>query len=154
MPVYIEAGNARTADRNPWRNVLTQLDLTHALVPAKVAPTRGDLTAAIASAYFANPAAGAETLKSQYHTTQVVMAVAEIEGDDAINLRLVGFDTLGLFNLQRKLKSKDGVDEPLMQEAARFVLETVEQRWKLTRGSAGTVSADAGASGGTRTFAG
>ncbi len=148
VPVYIETGTARTADRNPWRNMLTQLDLTHALIPAKVAPVRGDLTAAIASAYFTNPAAGVETLKSQYHTTQIILAVAEIEGDDAINLRLAGSDTLGLFSVQRKLKSKEGVDEPLMQTAAKLVLETVEQRWKLTRGSAGTVSADAGASGG------
>jgi hypothetical protein len=147
VPVYIEGGAARTADRNPWRTTLTQLDLAHALIPAKVAPVRSDLTAPIANAYFANPAATAETLKAQYHTTQVLLAVAEIEAEDAISLRLIGYDTLGLFNLQRKLKSKDGVDEPLMQTAARLALETVEQRWKLTRGGAEMVSADAGSSG-------
>jgi hypothetical protein len=147
VPVYIEGGAARTADRNPWRTTLAQLDLAHALIPAKVAPVRSDLTAPIANAYFANPAATAETLKAQYHTTQVLLAVAEIEAEDAISLRLIGYDTLGLFNLQRKLKSKDGVDEPLMQTAARLALETVEQRWKLTRGGAEMVSADAGSSG-------
>jgi hypothetical protein len=147
VPVYIEGGAARTTDRNPWRSALTQLDLTHALVPAKVAPVRSDLTAPIANAYFANPAATAETLKSQYHTTQVLLAVAEIDAGDAISLRLIGYDSLGLFNLQRKLKTKDGVDEPLMQSAARLALETVEQRWKLTRGGAETASADASSPG-------
>src|SRR5262249_30890107 len=71
VPVYIEDGVAKTADRNPWRSALLTLDLTHSLVPAKVAPVRGDLTAAIANAYIANPSSGVETLKSQYRTSQI-----------------------------------------------------------------------------------
>jgi hypothetical protein len=136
VPVYVEDGAARPTDRNPWRSALIGLDLTHALAPAKVAPTRGDLTAAIANAYVVNPAAGVETLKSQYHTTQILFAVAELDrGGEALTLKLIGNDSLGLFSLQRKVKAKDGVDEPLMQIAARLAFETVQQRWKLTRDS-------------------
>ncbi len=134
IPIYIEDGSARTADRNPWRSALGGLDLSHALVPAKVAPTRGDITAAIASAYFANPAAGLETLKSQYHTTQLLFAVAELDGSgDTLTLKLTGNDGLGQFSLQRKVKAKEGVDETSVKTAARLAFETVQERWKLTR---------------------
>ena len=134
VPVYIEDGAARPSDRNPWRSALLSLDLVHALAPAKVAPTRSDLTAAIANAYIANPAAGVETLKSQYRTTQLLLAVAEIDpGGEAVTLKVIGTNSLGLFSLQRKVKSKEGVDKSLMQTAARLAFETVQQRWKLTR---------------------
>lgn len=134
VPVYIEDGAARTTDRNPWRSALAGLDLTHALLPAKVAPARGDINAAIANAYAANPAASIETLKSQYGATQLLLAIAEVDGGgDALTLKLSGGDAVGLFSLQRKLKSRDGVDESLVQDAARLAFETVQQRWKLTR---------------------
>ncbi len=136
VPVYVEEGSARTTDRNPWHSALAGLDLTHALLPAKVAPTRGDITAAIANAYFANPAAGVETLKSQYRTTQLLFAMAELNGGgDTLTLKLMGSDALGLFSLQRKVKAKDGIDETLIQTAARLAFETVQERWKLTRDS-------------------
>ena len=97
VPVYVEDGAARTTDRNPWRSALMGLDLTHALLPAKVAPARGDITAAIANDYFANPASGMDTLKSQYKTTQVLFAVAGIDGGgDALTLKLVGSDAARL----------------------------------------------------------
>jgi hypothetical protein len=134
IPVYIEDGSARTADRNPWRSALTGLDLVHALVPAKVAPVRGDLTAAIVNAYVRNPAASVETLKTQYHTTQLLLAVAELEGGgDSIAIKLIGSDALGQFSVQKKVKAKDGVDDSLIQMAARVAFETVQERWKLTR---------------------
>lgn len=144
VPVFIDAGTARAGDRNPWRSALLGLDLTHALVPAKVAPVRNDLTAAIANSYAANPSAGVETLKSQYHTTQIMLAVASIGGSgNAVTLKLAGSDGMGLFSLQRKVKGEDSPDEPLIQAAARLAFETVQQRWKLTRDS--FVQADAGA---------
>jgi hypothetical protein len=134
VPVYIEDGAARTTDRNPWRSALAGLDLTHALLPAKVAPARGDITAAIANAYAANPSASMETLKTQYSATQLLLAIVEVDGGgDALTLKLAGSDAVGMFSLQRKLKSRDGVDESLVQDAARLALETVQQRWKLTR---------------------
>lgn len=145
VPVYIEGGAARPSDRNPWRNALAQLDLAHALVPARIAPVRSDITAAIANAYIGNPSAGLDALKSQYHTTQLMLAVAELDiGGELLNVRLIGSDALGLFTLQRKLQSKDGVDEALMKIAANVALNTVQERWKLTRAGAG-VGADASA---------
>jgi hypothetical protein len=141
VPVYVEDGAARTTDRNPWRAALAGLDLSHALLPAKVAPARGDISAAIANAYIANPAAGLETLKSQYRTTQILFAFAELEGGgDALTLKLIGNDALGTFALKRTLKSREGVDETLLQAAARLAFDTVQQRWKLTRGSLVTAS--------------
>ena len=104
VPVFIEDGTARTGDRNPWRSALLELDLGHALVPAKVAPIRGDITAAIANSYATNASAGVEALKAQYHTTQVVLAVASTGGgSDVLTLRLAGTDATGLFSLQRKV---------------------------------------------------
>jgi hypothetical protein len=135
VPVYIEEGAAASSDRNAWRTALTSLDLTHALVPAKVAPVRGDITAAIANAYAANPQASLETLKSQYHTTQVLLAVAELDGRGGITVRLAGADALGPLTLQRKVRSKEAGDETLIQTAANLVFETVQERWKLTRNS-------------------
>jgi len=135
IPVFVEDGTAKS-DRNPWRNALAELDLAHAPVPGKLAPTRGDLTAAIAKAYFANPAAGVETLKTQYKTTQILMALAELDGGgDSLTVKLVGSDAVGLFSLQREVKAKDGIDEAALGSAARLAFETVQERWKITRGS-------------------
>jgi hypothetical protein len=148
VPVFVEGGAAKTADRNPWRAALAGLDLTHALVPAKVAPVRGDITAAIASAYAANSQAGLDALKSQYHTTQILFALAEIEGGgDALTLKLIGSDALGAFALKRTLQPREGVDEAALQDAARLAFETVQERWKLTRGSPVSASAEPGAFG-------
>ncbi len=135
VPVFIEDGEAKTTDRNPWRNALAGLDLVHAPVPAKLAPTRGDLSAAIAKAYYANPASGVETLKSQYKTAQILLALAELDGSgDSLTLKLAGSDALGLFSVERKVKARDGIDEAALQSAARLAFETVQERWKLTRG--------------------
>lgn len=145
VPVYVEDGAAKTTDRNPWRAALAGLDLTHALVPAKVAPTRGDITAAIANAYTANSAASLETLKSQYQTGQILFALADVDGNgDSLALKLFGNDAVGPFSLERKFKAKDGVDEALFQEAARLAFETVQDRWKLTRASSAPAAAAAG----------
>ncbi len=142
VSVYVEDGAAKTTDRNPWRAALAGLDLTHALVPAKVAPVRGDISAAIANAYMANPAAGLDALKSQYRTTQILFAVAELDGGgEAVTVKLIGNDALGAFSLKRTLKAREGVDGALMQSAAQLAFETVEDRWKLTRGALATASA-------------
>ena len=134
VPVLAEDGTARTGDRNPWRAALAGLDLTHALVPAKVAPVRQDLTAAVANSYAANASAGVEALKSQYRTQQIVLAVANTSaGSDVLTLNLAGNDATGLFSLQRKVKAGDAGDEPLLQAAARLTLDTLQERWKLTR---------------------
>ena len=136
VPVYIEDGTARTGDRNPWRSALLELDLGHALVPAKVAPIRSDITAAIANSYATNASAGVEALKTQYHATQVLLAVASTGGgSDVLTLRLAGADAMGLFSLQRKVTAQDAGDEPLMRAAARLAFDTVQERWKLTRDS-------------------
>jgi hypothetical protein len=146
VPVYIEDGVTKTADRNPWRSALLALDLTHALVPAKVAPVRNDLTAAIANAYIANPASGVETLKSQYRTSQLLFAVASTGGGgDEIMLKLIGNDAAGQLSVLRKVRGQDAGEEPLLQAAARLAFETVQQRWKLTRDSY-VPSGDSGAS--------
>ncbi len=148
VPVYIEDGAASVSERNPWRSAFLSLDLSHALVPARVAPVRNDLSAAIARAYIASPAASIETLKSQYHTTQILFAVAELElGGESISLKLIGNDASGLLSLQRKVKLKDADDQTLIQSAASLAFTTVQERWKLTRSGAGAVSADAGSSG-------
>jgi hypothetical protein len=148
VPVYVEGGSARTADRNPWSAALAGLDLTHALVPAKIAPARGDINAAIANAYIANPPAGLDTLKSQYRTTQILFALAELEGGgDALTLKLIGSDALGAFALKRSFQPREGVDETALQAAARLAFETVQERWKLTRGSFVAASAEPSAGG-------
>ena len=134
VPVFIEDGTARIGDRNPWHSALLELDLTHALVPAKVAPVRGDLTAAIANSYAANASAGVETLKTQYHATQVLLAVAIASGgSNVLTLKLAGSDSTGLFSIQRQVKAEDSADEPLLRAAARLAFDTVQERWKLTR---------------------
>ena len=144
VPVFVEDGAAMATDRNPWRSALASLDLAHTQVPAKLAPTRGDLTAAIANAYFANPASGMATLKLQYKTPQIVVALAEPDsGGDSLTVKLVGNDALGLFLLQRKVKARDGVDEAVLKSAARLAFETVQERWKLTRGSPAVATAAA-----------
>jgi hypothetical protein len=134
VPVLIEDGAARTSSRNPWHRALLELDLTHALVPAKVAPTRQDITAAIASSYTANASAGVEALKMQHRTKQVMLAVANTSaGGDKLTLQLAGTDAMGLFSLQRKVKASDSPDGSAMRAAARLAFDTVQERWKLTR---------------------
>ena len=154
VPVYIEDGTARTGDRNPWRSALLELDLGHALVPAKVAPIRTDITAAIANSYATNASAGVEALKTQYHATQVLLAVASTDGGggNVLTLKLAGTDAMGLFSLQRKVTAQDAGDEPLMRTAARLAFDTVQERWKLTRDS--FVQGEPGAETGTAAPAG
>ena len=135
VPVYVEDGAARTGDRNPWRSALLNLDLAHALVPAKVAPVRNDITAAMANAYIASPAASIETLKAQYRTTQIVFAVANLGGGEEVALKLIGNDAAGPFSVERNVKSREAAEETSIQAAARVAFETVQQRWKLTRDS-------------------
>ena len=145
IPVFVEDGTAKSSDRNPWRSALADLDLAHAPVPGKLAPTRGDLSAAIAKTYFANPAAGVDALKTQYKTTQILMALAELDGGgDSLTVKLVGSDAVGLFSLQREVKAKDGIDEAALESAARLAFETVQERWKITRGSPVVATAPAG----------
>jgi hypothetical protein len=142
IPVFVEEGTAKSSDRNPWRSALADLDLAHAQVPGKLAPTRGDLTAAIAKAYFANPASGVEALKTQYKTTQILMALAELDGGGgSLTLKLVGSDAVGLFSLQREVKARDGIDEASLESAAQLAFETVQERWKITRGSPAVATA-------------
>ena len=144
IPVFVEDGTAKSSDRNPWRSALADLDLAHAPVPGKLAPTRGDLTAAIAKTYFANPAAGVDTLKAQYKTTQILMALVELDGGgDSLTVKLVGNDAVGLFSLQREVKGRDGIDEEVLGSAAQLVFETVQERWKMTRGSPAIATAAA-----------
>ena len=138
VPVFVEDGAASTSDRNPWRSALAGLDLVHGQVPAKVAPTRGDLTAAIAKAYYANPAAAMETLKTQYNTPQILLALAETNGEEGVSVKLAGNDALGLFSLERKVKAEG--DESAIKSAARLALDTLQDRWKLTRGGAPAVA--------------
>jgi hypothetical protein len=155
VPVLIEDGTARTGDRNPWRGALTGLDLTHALVPAKVAPVRQDLTAAIANSYAANASAGVEALKTQYRTSQLVLAVANTSaGSDVLTLNLAGSDAEGLFALQRKVKAGDVAGEALLAAAARLALDTLQERWKLTRDTFVQAGAGAGSGSGADTAAG
>jgi hypothetical protein len=161
VPVLVEDGTARVGDRNPWRGALLELDLTHALVPAKVAPIRQDITAAIANSYTANASAGVEALKTQHRTQQVVLAVANTSaGSDTLTLKLAGTDATGLFSLERKVKASESPDEPLMRAAARLAFDTVQERWKLTRDSfvqgepAGGAGAGAGSDAGAGAAAG
>ena len=134
VPVFIDEGMARTGDRNPWRNALISLDLSHALVPAKVAPARSDLTAAIVNAYLANASASVETLKSQYRAQHILFAVA-IAGSTSgeVTLRLIGANSLGLFSVQRRVRGQDLAGESLLDGAARLAFDAVQERWKLTR---------------------
>jgi hypothetical protein len=156
VPVLIQDGNAVISDRNPWRAALASLDLTHALVPAKVAPVRQDLTAAIANSYAANASAGVEALKTQYRTAQLVLAVANVSsGNNVLTLNLAGNDATGLFSVQRKVNLEESSSEPLMQTAAQLAFDSLQERWKLTRDTfpqAGTESGGqsaAGTEGGT-----
>jgi len=144
IPVFVEDGVAKTTDRNPWRSALANLDLAHAQAPAKVAPSRSDLTAEIAKAYFANPAAGVETLKSQYKTPHILLAIAEADdGGDGVTMKLAGSDAVGLFSLERKVKGGDVVDEEALHSVAQLAFETVQERWKLTRGGSQPVASAA-----------
>ncbi len=143
IPVYIEDGSARSSDRNPWRKALNDLDLTHGFVPARLAPSRSDISAAVANAYISNAASSLETLKGQYKAQQVLFAVAEDAGDVLV-VKLIGIDALGTFSLQRKIKASDGIDDGIMKTAAGMALGTVEQRWKLARGAVYTTASNAG----------
>jgi len=145
VPVYVEGGSARTADRNAWRLALSSLDLTHALVPARVAPARSDITAAIANAYIASPAASIEALKTQYQAQHIAFALAEADGDgESVSLKLIGTDSGGQFSLQRKVKAKDGADGGVLDAAADLAFDTIQERWKLARETI-TVAAPAAA---------
>jgi hypothetical protein len=157
VPVFIEDGAAVTSANNPWRSAFLSLDLVHALVPAKVAPARGDITAAIANAFIANPPSAVETLKAQYHTPEIVFAVASAAGGDEVALKLIGNDVAGPLTMQRKVKVQDAGEDPLLKAAARLAFDTLQQRWKLTRdtfvaagadNATGNPAAGAGYSGG------
>lgn len=145
VPVYIVSGSAQTSDRNEWRNAFAQMDLRNALVPLTLAPVRADLTAPVAKAFVASPESALGTLRNQHKTQNVVLAVAELEaGGDAITLRLVGSDSLGLFTLERRLRTTDMRAEDAAAYAAGIAYGTLQERWKLTRSASGLAAAGGG----------
>jgi hypothetical protein len=154
LPIYIEAGAVRTGDRNPWRRAFADLDLTHAHVPGRVAAPRGDITAAIANAYVASPYASVETLKSQYRVSSVLLAVADTGAvGDALNLKVIGADSIGTFSFNRQFKAPDEVNDTVFANAAQLAFNAVQARWKLSRAPIQTVSTVGAGDGGASTAA-
>lgn len=144
LPVYITGGAAVASDRNPWRMSLAGLDLKNGLVPVALAPTRSDITADVAKAYFASPDAALETLRNQHRTRNLILAVAELGLDgETLTVQLLGSDDLGTIALERKFRMREASEDALADFAAGVTYQMIQQRWKLTR-PASLVSAAGG----------
>lgn len=134
LPVMLEAGGVRAGTNNPWYVALSNVDGEHALAPVKLAAPREDLSAKMIEDLTNQSRELFETLKYQYHSENLVLAVAEVDAQATqLQVRLVGRDAVGNFSVSRNYRIHDGDKNAAADLAAEVVVKTIEGRWKSTR---------------------
>jgi len=147
LPVYITAGKIDATGRSPWRRAWLDLDLEHALTPARLVRHGTSLTSENISAILAGDAAAFGELKEKYNTSVLVLAIAEVNSDTArLSTRLYGLDAAGPIALARSDRIYHGRTKETAGRAAAISLRIFEGRWKVLQGVPGDGEGGAGQS--------
>lgn len=145
LPVMMEGGAPRPGTNNAWYTALTNVDAEHALSPIKLAAPRSDITDGMIANLSGDPRSVMETLKYQYRSENLVLAVAEVDPQATqLRMRLIGQDAVGGFTLDRSFRIQGRDVDATAKLAAQIGVKVIEGRWKTTRlVSQGALSADA-----------
>lgn len=134
LPVMLEAGGLRAGSDNVWYAALAGTDYEHSLAPLKLAPPRAELTPSMIAGLGNNSRELFETMKYQYRTENIVLAVAEFDAQASqLQLRLAGQDAVGSFSLSRTFHVTDGDKDQAAKFVAAVSVRIIENRWKTTR---------------------
>lgn len=134
LPVMIEGGAVRPGTNNAWYTALSGVDGEHALAPVKLASPRDDITASMIGDLGSNARSVFESLKYQYRSENLVLAVAEVDPKATeLRLRLLGQDAVGGFTLTRTFHIVDRDVDDAATMAAQVAVKVIEGRWKTTR---------------------
>ena len=132
LPVMTEAGGVKAGAANAWYEALENVDYEHGLASMKLAPPRPDL----APATITDPASPQvlQTLRQQYRTDNLVLALAEVDAQRAkLRVRLVGQDSVGPVFLDRSYRITGQDVSEAAAFAAKVSVGVIEGRWKHTR---------------------
>ena len=134
LPVMVEGGAIRPGMSNAWYTALSGVDGEHALTPVKLASPRDDITASMISDLGNNARGVFESLKYQYRSENLVLAVAEVDPKGSqLRLRLLGQDAVGSFSLTRNFRIPERDIDYTAKLAAEIAVKVIEGRWKTTR---------------------
>jgi len=134
LPVMVEGGAVRPGMNNAWYSALAGVDGEHALTPIKLASPRDDITASMIGDLGKNARGVFESLKYQYRSENLVLAIAEVDPKGSqFRLRLLGQDAVGSFSLTRNFRIQERDVDYTAKMAAEIAVKVIEGRWKTTR---------------------
>jgi hypothetical protein len=134
LPVMIEGGAVRPGTKNSWYAALAEVDGEHALTPVKLASPRDDITASMIGDLGTKARSVFESLKYQYRSENLVLAVAEVDPNATqLRLRLLGQDAVGGFTLTRTFRIPERDVDYTAGLAAQIAVKVIEGRWKTAR---------------------
>jgi hypothetical protein len=134
LPVMIDGGVIRPGTNNAWYQALSGVDGEHALTPVKLASPRDDITTSMISDLGTKARSVFETLKYQYRSENLVLAVAEVDPKASqLRLRLVGQDAVGNFTLTHAYRIPERDVDYTAAMAAQIAIKVIEGRWKTTQ---------------------
>ena len=129
-------GNPPTAnnDTGLWRRAWTGLDLQHTITPIAIKDLKPSIHADTISALLAGDDNGFRTLKTEYGTGLIVMAVVEPDmTTKKLTVTLAGRDAVGPLLLKRTYRISNGDLDYASQLAAVVALGVIEGRWKAVK---------------------
>lgn len=141
LPVYIANGKVDHSGRDPWRRAWNALDLTHAVVPVKLARTGPSLTASALSGLLGGDPKAFVELRDKVKADKLVLAIAEPTADGkTLTSRLFGFDRIGSVGLTRHDPVIGADLNAATTYAASISQQVLDGRWKLLQSPAGDAS--------------
>jgi len=139
LPVFILNGKIDSSGRDPWRKAWLELDLEHALAPARLVRHGPSLTAEGIRALLAGDTAAFSALKEKYRSETLVIAIAELAPDASrLTTRLYGVDAAGPLALERSDRIYGRRAGAAARRAAAVALRILEGRWKLLQEATGS----------------
>ena len=141
LPVYILNGAVDHTGRDPWRNAWNTLDLTHSIVPVKLARTGPALTVESLSGLLGGDPKSFVELRDKVKAEKLVLAIAEPTADGkTLTSRLFGFDRIGAIGLTRHDPVIGGDMKMAARYAASISQDILNGRWKLVQAPGGAAS--------------
>ncbi len=134
LPIFTAEGKILTAQQQDWRGAWSGLDLIHSLTPVQLAQITPDVTPEALTSILAGDRDAFERLANRYGTTQLLLVVAsKFPGQEKLNVKMIGQDTVGAFDLERNYLIFDGQTDTALESAAKISLGIIEGRWKAMR---------------------
>jgi len=138
LPIYVENGKINHTGRDPWRSAWNGLDLTHAIVPARLARPSPSFTMETLSGLLGGNVEAYVSLRDKYKADKLVIAIAEKSGDGkTLTTRLFGVDRAGSVSLTRNDPILKRDVKESAKQAAAIAFGVIEGRWKLVLAPAG-----------------